>query len=107
MVFIVGTPVGPCGGTRLPHSDEGTLRAERIVRMSCGSRIGIICIASPCGRFIRSKRESADFMVRNRPNDTDDTKASTRDTPTIQRITTMSAAGVLDVAYVAEIAAVT
>jgi hypothetical protein len=45
--------------------------------------------------------------VRNRSNDTDDTKAPRRDTPTIQRITTMSAAGVLDVAYVAEIAAVT
>jgi hypothetical protein len=55
----------------------------------------------------RPRRESADFMVRNRSNDTDDTKAPRRDTPTIQRITTMSAAGVLDVAYVAEIAPVT
>jgi hypothetical protein len=75
--------------------------------MSRGSRIGIICIASPCGRFIPKQRERADFVVRNRPNNTDDTKASSRDTPTIQGITSMTLAGVLDVAYVAEIAALT
>jgi hypothetical protein len=75
--------------------------------MSRGSRIGIICIASPSGRFIRERREIADSVVRNRPNDTDDTKASSRDTPTIQGITSMTVAGVLDVAYVAEIAALT
>jgi hypothetical protein len=75
--------------------------------MSRSSRIGIICIASRCGRFIGAGRETADFVVRNRPNDTDDTKASSHDTPTIQGITSMTPAGVLDVAYVAEIAALT
>jgi hypothetical protein len=52
----------------------------------------------------RSRRESADFVVRNRPNDTNDTKPSSGDTSTIQRITTMKPAGVIDAAYVAEVA---
>jgi hypothetical protein len=74
--------------------------------MSRGSPIGIICIASPCGRFNGASRENADFVVRNQSNDTNDTNASSRDTPTIQAIPTI-VAGVLDVASVAETAALT
>jgi hypothetical protein len=73
--------------------------------MSPRGRIGIICIASPCVRFTGARRERADFMVRNRANDTDDTKPSSRDTPTIHGITTMTIAGVFDVGFAAKIAA--
>jgi hypothetical protein len=58
--------------------------------MSFAEPLGIICIAFRCGRTVRAINEVADFPVRNCPNDTDDTKPSFRDTPTIQRITTMT-----------------
>jgi hypothetical protein len=52
----------------------------------------------------RRRGERADFMVKNRANDTDDTKPSPRDTPTIHGITTMMIAGVLDVGFATKIA---
>src|SRR4051794_31969929 len=108
MVFIVEVPIGLCGGyASAAFLRWGTVRSARIVRMSPTSRIGIICIASRCGRFMAAFTERADFVVRNRPNDTHDTKASSRDTPTIHGITTMTFAGVFNVADVAEIPAVT
>jgi hypothetical protein len=67
--------------------------------MSPTSPIGIICIASPCGKF---SRERADFAVENSANDTRDTKPSSRDTPTIQGVTTIRDAGVIDVYFVAK-----
>jgi hypothetical protein len=63
--------------------------------MSPGTRLGIICIAADL-------REAADFAVGNSPNDTDDTKPSFCDTSTIQGITTMTPAGVLDADFVAK-----
>src|ERR1044072_1003191 len=91
MVFMA-VPVDLCGGyARLPHSfDDGTLRLDRIVDMSPGERVGIICIAraaltrARCTRHIR---------------DTNDTKRRQRDTPTIHGILTMTAAGAVDVAF--------
>jgi hypothetical protein len=70
--------------------------------MSRTSHVGIICIASPCGRFITSFTETADFVGGNRKYDTNDTKPPSRDTPTIQGITTMRFAGVLDADFVAK-----
>ena len=71
----------------------------RIVDMSPTSHIGIICIAPDEAPDLW---EAADFAVGNSSNDTDDTKPSSRDTPTIQGITTMSIAGVLDADFVAK-----
>jgi hypothetical protein len=68
--------------------------------MSPGPRLGIICIAF---RRAPDVWEPADFAVINPPNDTDDTKPSFRDTPTIQGITTMRIAGVFDAVFVAKI----
>jgi hypothetical protein len=78
-----------------------TLRSVRIVTMSPEPRLGIICIAFCPAPDVR---EHADFTVINSPNDTDDTKPSFRDTPTIQGIPTMRIAGVFDAIFVAKTA---
>jgi hypothetical protein len=86
---------------RLPHSfDAVTLSALRIVPMSPGAAVGIICIA--CRSVMRASRcmKAAELAVENLADDTHDTKPSSRDTPTIQPVPTMSVAGVTDVDFV-------
>jgi hypothetical protein len=58
--------------------------------MSFAEPLGIICIAFRGGTGSPAINEGTDFPLGNRTNDTDDTKASHRDTPTIQAITTMT-----------------
>jgi hypothetical protein len=70
--------------------------------MSSTSQIGIICIGSPNVRFTLRFTEHADFAVGKSVNDTGDTKPSSRDTPTIQGIPTMTPAGALDADFVAK-----
>src|SRR4029077_205248 len=82
---------------RIPSME--TLRSVRIVTMSPEPRLGIICIAFV---FVPDVREPADFAVINSPNDTDDTKPSFRDTPTIHGIPTMRIAGAFDATFVAK-----
>jgi hypothetical protein len=71
--------------------------------MSLAEPLGIICIAFRNGRRTRAINEAADFPVGNRANDTDDTKASSRDTSTIQGITTMTCTRVFNVGFAAKI----
>jgi hypothetical protein len=86
---------------RLPHSfDVMTLSTQRIVPMSPDAAVGIICIAYPWVRREPHCAKAAELAVENRANDTDDTKPSSRDTPTIQPVPTMSVAGVTDVDFV-------
>jgi hypothetical protein len=52
--------------------------------------------------FIDAVNEHADFAVGNRANDTHDTKPSSRDTPTIHGITSITDAGAFNVDFVAK-----
>src|ERR1043165_3065839 len=107
MVFMWEPPSGPCGGYA-----SAAFRWEDPTLGAYCPNVASLTYWYHLYRFTlrkvhRDRGETADFVVRNRPNDTDDTKPSSCDTPTIPGITTMTRAGVLDVAYVAEIAAVT
>jgi hypothetical protein len=68
--------------------------------MSPKAAVGIICIAYRCVIFAKDGAKAAELAVENPANDTDDTKPSSRDTPTIQPVPTMSVAGVTDVDFV-------
>jgi hypothetical protein len=68
--------------------------------MSPEAAVGIICIACPSVTPAADWTKAAELAVENRTNDTHDTKPSSRDTPTIQPVPTMSVAGVTDVDFV-------
>jgi hypothetical protein len=74
----------------------------RIVTMSPGQRIGIICIAFPWRQTPEmTSRKALKLLVQNRADDTHDTKPSPRDTSTIHGMPTITPAGAFDVDFAA------
>src|SRR5438045_4113722 len=101
MVFMVEPLSISAAITRLPHSVDGKPTLDAY----CGYVVYFTdwyhLYRFPLVRFDAGQAEAADFVLGNRANDTDDTKPSSRDTPTIHGITTMTSAGVFDVDFAA------
>jgi hypothetical protein len=103
MVFMVEPQSISAAVTRLPHSvgtGDPTLGAycRYVAYFTCWYHLYRFTMR----KVHPSSTESADFMGGNGKNDTNDTKPWSRDTPTIQGITTMKFAGVLDADFVAK-----
>src|SRR3954468_1607048 len=103
MVFMVEPLSISAAVTRLPHSVDGepyapcVLSECRLLHRLVSFVSAHPTLGSPC-----ALTEHADFAVGKSVNDTGDTKPSSRDTPTIQGIPTMTPAGALDADFVAK-----
>ena len=91
---VTGFGVLELHGTALVYITSGCIRATGT---SLPIRLGVI--ARDLAHLI-AELAPAEVAVENSVNDTDDTKPSSGDTPTIQPVPTMSVAGVTDVDFV-------
>src|SRR5215213_6161056 len=103
MVFMVKPLSISAAVTHLPHSVDEEPYAPCVLS-ECRLLHSLVSFVSahPTLGSLRAFTEHADFVVGKSTNDTGDTKASSRDTPTIHGTTTMTPAGVFDADFVAK-----
>jgi hypothetical protein len=89
MVFMVGPLSISAAVTHLPHSDTGDPTLGRYCRYVAYFTYWYHLYRITQRQVQHRLHERADFAVGNSANDTRDTKPSSRDTSTIQGVTTI------------------